>query len=200
MPESYIIPKGEDVDFERLQKEAREKKDGSGATAMKLMERAELDSLVDHGIEYTITSSRRFLFWKRPQRRTFTIYEPTLAVLDEISREAIDMEIDDEAIGKGGTDTIRGSMKAVKDNATKMARIVAIATLGESAFTHTAGRARFDRHRVTQLATMVYHTTTPTQLMRLASAVLNACNLGSFLHATRLMSASRKTKRTELVE
>lgn len=197
MGETYKIPKAEEVDFESLQREAREKKASDNETRQ-FMEKSELEGLIDRGVEYTITYTHRFLCFKRIKRRTFTIYEPTLAVLDELSREAIDIAID-ENMDKGGADTIRASMKAVKDNATSMARIVAIATLGEEIFDTTpGGRHRFNRARVGRFADLVKHTCKPSQLPQLYTAVLRQSNIGSFISSTRLMGAL--AKRTALVE
>lgn len=206
---SYQIPKSDKEAEERRWNEARAKAKEHGADNgashredRLQMEAGELDRMLDHGTEYTITYTRGGIFGrKRSRRRTYTINEPTLAVLDEISRISVELRIDEEGIGKGGYDTIRASKQAVTDNARKMAKIVAIATLGEGIYDTIAGRSRYNRRRVDKLAHLIYHTTRPSQLMQLATTVTRQSNLGSFVSSTRLMSAARTTTpRTELVE
>lgn len=206
---SYKIPKTDKEAEQRRWDEARAKakEHSAGSTATQTadrhqMEAGELDRMLDHGIEYTITYTNGGIFGRKNSRRkTYTIYEPTLAVLDEISRISVEVRINEEGIGKGGYDTIRASKQAVTDNAKKMAKIVAIATLGEGIYDTIAGKYRYNRRRVDKLANIIYHTTTPSQLMQLSATVTSQSNLGSFVSSTRLMSAARTTTpRTELVE
>ena len=177
MAKSYKIPKAEPVDFEKLQREARAKAELKQNEAQgenvgtKQMEVAELEQMLNHGIEYTITYTAQRGILRRRNKKTYTIYEPTLAVLDEISRVSMDLVIDEKGIAKGGYDTIRASKRAVVDNAKKMARIAAIATLGEDIFDKIGGRCRYNRRRVERLTELLYHTTKPSQLAQLATAV-----------------------------
>ena len=199
MGESYKIPKAEEIDFERLQREAAAKKETAKEEAV-IMAHRELDSLVDNGIEYTMVYTRRLLFLRKTKRITFSVYEPTLAVLDQICSEAIDITLDDDELAKGGAETIKSAMRVVTDNTARMARIVALATLGEQAFdTMPWGTGRLNKGRVNKLARVIEHSATSTQLTHLTTAVLDRLNLGSFLQSTRLMGATMK-KRTELVE
>ena len=216
MGEKYRIPKAPDIDFEQLQREAQKAASEAPATSekKKQMEREELQALTDSGAQYTIRYVKRTGFLHlRPKQvsQTFTIHEPTLAILDEISAIAIDLELDEETLAKGGMETITGARKAVRKNAWRLAKIIAIATLGEACYdikgdpqtaTYGIGNIikRPHKKRITNLARLIYLTATPGQLVALASKVTSMSNLNSFIASIRLLSARTTTPRTELVE
>lgn len=216
MGEKYQIPKAPDIDFEAMQREAQRKASEAPATEEKKleMERSELNTLVDKGAQYTIRYVKRTgLLHLRPKQitKTFTIHEPTLAILDEISAIGIDLELENEEMAKGHLNTISAARRAVRKNAWKLCRIIAIATLGEGAYeikgdniaaAYGIGivRRSINKRRVTNLARLIYATARPSQIAAMANIVMQQSNLGSFIHSIRLLSARTTEPRTELVE
>lgn len=216
MGEKITIPKAPEVDFEALQREAKRKAEQEPPTDEKKrqMERSELDALVDKGTQYTIHYVKRTGFLKlkpKPVSQTFTIHEPTLAILDEMSAIAIDIEIDNEQMTKGGWDTIQSARRAVRKNAWKLCKIIALATLGEGAYeikgdgiasAYGIGivRRSINKRRVTNLARLIYATARPSQIAAIANTVTRQSNLESFMHSIRLLSARTTQPRPELVE
>lgn len=211
MGESYKIPKAPDIDFERLRREAMEKeaerRKESNEERDHRLERAELDTLTDKGTQFTIRYNRRTGLLRRrvkPVVKTFTIHEPTAAVLDEISSLALDIELDETGLAAGGLETIAAARRAVNKNAMRQAEIIAWATLGETAYDIMDGHGtiirRVNRKRIKSLANLIYSTATPTQLSNLANIVTSQSNLGNFINSIRLLSARTTQPRTELVE
>lgn len=216
MGEKITIPKAPEVDFEALQREAKRKAEQEPPTDEKKrqMERSELDIIVDKGIKYTIRYNKRMgLLGLRikPITQTFTVQEPTLAVLNEMSALAIDLTLEDEEMAKGGFETITAARRAVRKNAWNLCKIIAIATLGEGAYeikgdniaaAYGIGivRRSINKRRINNLARLIYATARPSQIYSIANTVVQQSNLGSFTHSIRLLSARTTQPRTELVE
>lgn len=209
MAEKYKIPKAPDVQFDQLREEARKAatQGDAGHADMTEMERSELNALIGQGATYTLryVKSRGILGRrKKPVVETHTIKQPTLAILDEISRIAIDLTIDEEGIAEGGLATIKTARSAVRDNALRNAQIIALATLGEEYYEirEVAGRIerKKDRKALQRLTSLIYNTATPAQLSQMAASVTNMSNLGDFINSTRLLSARTTQPRAALVE
>ena len=105
------------------------------------LEREELNLLVKQGVRFSVTHKIRRRkkgvkgFFQRPEAVTvkedFEIQEPTLSILDRLSAVWVEMGIDETRITAGGTETLAEAKRIAKDNAARMARIIAIAVLGE---------------------------------------------------------------------
>ena len=106
----------------------------------------------------------------------------------------------------GGTATIAEAKRVAKENAARMARIVAIAVLGEDYHItemDKGGRIRHynDDKELDRLTALFYHTIKPSKLVGLAEMVTNVSNLGDFIGSMRLMSGARTTQpRKERIE
>lgn len=180
------------------------------------MEREELNILVKQGIRFGITRKVRRRkkglkgLFQRPQvdtvKENFVIQEPTLSVLDRLSAIWVEMEVDEDRLSGGGTAVLAAAKRTVKDNAKRMARIIAIAVLGEDYHIteiRANGRVKHynDDKELDRLTALFAHTIKPSKLVGLAEIVTSISNLGDFINSMRLMSGARTTQpRKERIE
>lgn len=169
------------------------------------MERKELGILIGSGYRYRITETRTvrtgFLGLRKTKvkrQRTLTISEPTLATLDRISAVWMDIRLDEAKLTAGGAETLLAAKETVAANTCKLARAVAIATLGEDGFkVETQGsrvRRTEDKKALESLTDDILHGMTPSQVAEVANALISVCNLGDFISSTRLMSGVRTSE------
>lgn len=174
------------------------------------IEREELNLLIRKGqkfvIRYTIKTKKRNLLGIRAKvteeerAETFEIKEPTLAVLDRLSTEWLEMSLDENALSEGGTQTLVEAKRATAENTYRMARIIAIAVLGEDFYTKTinqkTGRVQFanDEKELDRLTDLFFHTIKPSELVTLCQRITNIANLGDFIGSMRYMSGARTTQ------
>ena len=140
------------------------------------------------------------------ERFKFEIQEPTLSVLDRLSAIWVEMGLDEKRLTAGGTETLAEAKRIAKDNAARMARIIAIAVLGEDYHVTevcAGGRVKKynDDKELDRLTALFFHTIKPSKLVGLSEAVTSVSNLGDFINSMRLMSGARTTQpRTERIE
>lgn len=180
------------------------------------LEREELNLLVKQGIKFGVTYKVRRRkkgvkgFFQRPEvvtvKEDFEIQEPTLSVLDRLSAIWVEMEVNEDRLTAGGTETLAEAKRIAKDNAARMARIIAIAVLGEDYHVTevgTGGRIRKynDDKELDRLTALFFHTIKPSKLVGLSEAITSVSNLGDFINSIRLMSATRTSDpMTSLIE
>lgn len=180
------------------------------------LEREELNLLVKQGIKFSVTHKvhRRKKgvkgLFQRPEivtvKEDFEIQEPTLSVLDRLSAIWVEMEVNEDRLTAGGTETLAEAKRIAKDNAARMARIIAIAVLGEDYHVTevgTGGRIRKynDDKELARLTALFFHTIKPSKLVGLSEAITSVSNLGDFINSMRLQSGARTTQpRTERIE
>lgn len=180
------------------------------------IEREELNLLIKRGVKFDVTRKVRRrkkgfkAFFSKPQTveetTSFEIHEPTLSVLDRISELSLSMAFDEEALKTEGDAVIAEAKQLTKDNAERLARVIAIAVLGEdyhitevTRFGKT--RKRNDDKELNRLTSLFFHTIKPSKLVALAATVTNVSNLGDFLASMRLLSGARTTQpRKERIE
>lgn len=174
------------------------------------IEREELNLLIRKGqkfiIRYTIKTKKRNLLGIRAKvteeerAETFEIKEPTLAVLDRLSTEWLEMSLDESALSEGGTQTLLEAKRATAENTYRMARIIAIAVLGEDYHIKTinqkTGRVQFanDEKELERITDLFFHTIKPSELVTLCQRITNIANLGDFIGSMRYMSGARTTQ------
>jgi hypothetical protein len=173
------------------------------------MEREELNLLVQRGLKFDVTikarkrvSGVKGFFGKKEtaeETQTFEIHEPTLSILDRISDVALDMVINSDELKDGGEEVITKAKELVKDNSERLARLVAIAVLGEEYhITEITKSGKITRRNndkeLDRLADLFFHTLKPSALVGLASVVTNISNLGDFIASMRLLSGTRTTQ------
>jgi len=179
------------------------------------MEREELNLLVKNGVKFSISTKIRKRknglrsFFQKPETvvetTSYEIHEPTLSILDRLSEIWLDMELDEERL-KADSGIIEEAKRLAKKNALKMARIIAIAVLGEDYYitevTRTGKYKKYnDDKELDRLTNVFFDAIKPSKLVGLSSTVTNISNLGDFLASMRLMSGARTTQpRKERIE
>jgi len=171
-------------------------------------ERNELNLLVSGGMKFEVEGpdnvSRRkglrrlFSRGRTAGRKTyrFTIKEPTLSTLDRLASEQIELTID-ESIMKGEKGLSEAKRLAL-DNAYRLARIVAIAVMGQDYMIPVASGGQYCRYRnddkgLSELTEFFFNNIQPSRLMELAVRINTLSNLGDFCNSIRLLSANRTT-------
>lgn len=169
-------------------------------------ERAELDRLIGKGVTFEVddvrfkVEKRFFDLWKKriPEtyKRKFTIKEPTLGTLDRMSREWVEMAIDEEKLKS--TEGMRAARALATAHSLRCARVIALAVLGsdyEIAIPGNNGSIRYveDTKRLGDLTRLFSRRIKPSTLHHLVSIIDTMCNLGDFCNSIRLMSTDRTT-------
>jgi len=179
-------------------------------------EREALNLLVQRGVKFDVTTKMRRRkkgfrgLFSRPetveQPHIFEIHEPTLSVLDRISELSLAMEIDEATMKAEGKAPVTEARQVTKDNIMRMARVVAVAVLGEDY--HVTEVNRFGRVRkynddkeLDRLTALFLHSVKPSVLVGLTAMITGMCNLGDFINSMRLLSGARTaTPRKERIE
>ncbi len=180
------------------------------------LEREELNLLVKRGVRFSITTKIRKRkkglkgFFRRPEvveeTTSYEIHEPTLCVLDRLSDVWLEMAVDEEAIQSEDGSILTEAKQLAKENACRMARVIAIAVLGEDYHITEVTRLgkvkkRNDDKELDRLTNLFFHAIKPSKLVGLAATVTNISNLGDFLASMRLLSGARTTQpRKERIE
>lgn len=180
------------------------------------LEREELNLLVQRGVKFDVTTKIRRRkkglrgFFSRPETvnetHTFEIHEPTLSVLDRISALSLAIEIDEAAMKAEGEAAITEARQVTKENIVRMARVVAVAVLGEDY--HVTEVNRFgkvkkynDDKELDRLTALFFHSVKPSVLVGLVAMITGMSNLGDFINSMRLLSGARTaTPRKERIE
>ena len=171
----------------------------------KAAELNELNRMIERGLTFTVKRKKKvrrpgWLGWIRKKITIdedvrFEIKEPTLSVLDRISAEGIMMDIDESQMQSDAGMSI--AKKMVHDHARRMARVIAIAVLGENyeIATINNGRTSYirDDRRLDELTDLFAHSVKPSDLINLCVAINTMSNLGDFTNCIRLTSANRTT-------
>ena len=164
-------------------------------------EKIEIETLLDKGatIEVDVTTYKRKrgifgLLQKRERvvvREKHVIKQPTLAVLDLIASEQILLNIDEsEMASEQGMQRAR---TMAKEQCMRMARIVAMAIIGEDYFQFTGKKYVHADKELDRLSEMLYHNVKPSLLLKYCIFINTMSNLGDFINSIRLMSAARTT-------
>lgn len=176
-------------------------------------ERKEVNFLIQNGLPFTIKVKekqvkKKYLFGliKRYQlkevERNFIIKEPTLAVLDRLSKEWIEMSIDERLLQN--ENVLNVSKKYVMRNIERASRVIALAVLGEDYFIcHTVGNQisyKTNEKELQDLTNLFKQYIKPSDLYTIYEAINITSNLADFLTAIRLMSAERTTKPQRIAE
>lgn len=179
-------------------------------------EREELNLLVQRGVKFDVTTKIRRRkkglrgFFSRPETvnetHTFEIHEPTLSVLDRISALSLAIAIDEATIKAEGEAAITEARQVTKENIMRMARVVAIAVLGEDYYVTEVNRfgkvkKYNDDKELDRLTALFFHSVKPSVLVGLVAMITGMSNLGDFINSMRLLSGARTaTPRKERIE
>ena len=179
-------------------------------------EREELNLLVSKGLKFDITvkvrrrkKGLRGLLSRREaaeETTSFEIHQPTLSVLDRISSLALDMAVEEDGVKDLGTSVIFEARQLVRNNSKRMARIVAIAVLGEDYHiteTTRLGRIkqRNDDKELDRLTGLFFRAIKPSELAVLTTYITASNNMADFINSMRSLSGARTTQpRKESIE
>lgn len=175
-------------------------------------EQDELRRMIGEGVTFDVdvTLYRRkpgFLgyFRKRErvtEKKVFKIEEPTLNTLDRLSALWLQMEIDEAKLQDA--DYLNAAKKMANKEAKRLAEVVATAVLGEDYYTTIDKGGYYKRaenkQELKRLTSLFMHTVKPSKLFTLAVLITNVSNLGDFINSIRLMSATRTSDPTHLIE
>lgn len=168
-------------------------------------EKAELNTLINKGVQFNVKDvefvrkKKWFGLRKYYERvevtKTFSIQEPTLATLDRLSSEWIEIAIDDAKTQTA--DGMKYAREMVSNHAERCARIIAIASLGNQRLMPKPGSGKTvwveDTAKLDDLTALFARTIKPSTLHYLCSLIATMCNLGDFLNSIRLMQTERTT-------
>lgn len=136
------------------------------------------------------------------EKKVFKIKEPTLSTLDRLSTLWLQMEIDETKLKEA--DYLNAAKKLANKEAHRLAEVVAIAVLGEDYYITTEKNGVYkrteDREALNNLTSLFMHSVKPSDLFTLAVLITNVSNLGDFINSIRLMSATRTSDPTHLIE
>lgn len=170
------------------------------------IEREQLNILIKRGVKFDVITKlrRRKKGWKgwfqKPEITeevtSYEIHEPTLSVLDRLSEIGLDLAIDEEELKNGKA--MPGAKKLAKNNAKKMARVLAIAVLGEDYYiteiTKTGKVKKYnDDKELDRLTSIFFHSIKPSKLALLTATITNVSNLADFITSMRFVSGARTT-------
>ena len=175
-------------------------------------EQNELRLMIQEGVTFDVTVThhrRKPGFWgyfrkreKVTEKRVFKIEEPTLNTLDRLSALWLQMEIDETRLQEA--DYLNAAKKMANKEAKRLAEVVATAVLGEDYYTTIDKGGYFKRtenkQELKRLTSLFLHTVKPSELFTLAVLITNVSNLGDFINSIRLMSATRTSDPTHLIE
>lgn len=168
-------------------------------------ERQELNLLINKGVsievDRTIYVKPKGLFGllkkrvKQTDKQKFIIQEPTLSVLDLISSEQIELNIDEKEMNSDNALSL--AKKLTNEHSRRMARIIAISVLGQDYIIPIQKGSfiqyKYDDARLKELTNLFFHNIKPSRMMQYVILINTMSNLGDFTNSIRLMSASRTT-------
>lgn len=157
----------------------------------KEIEKNELEVLLDKGftIKITYTEPIKSLFRTKyiEKSETITFKEPTLAVLDRVSLEYMELEQCAEDIAKFGESVAK---RVAYKQAMTMARIIAIFALGEKIFKPDFSENTQEFNRLTKI---ISHICKPSAMVQIVSKLSTLSNIPAFLNTIKLIGTTRTT-------
>ena len=168
-------------------------------------ERKELNLLIGRGITFDV---KRTIFKRRPglmgrlskripaeEMVSYRIQEPTLSTLDRMSDLQIELDINEEVMRSD--QALHEARYLTGEHSRRLARIVATAVMGQDyvQIRQSGGRTVYsnDEAGLEEIADVLFHGLTPSQLAELVVYINTISNLGDFCNSIRLMSALRTT-------
>lgn len=167
-------------------------------------EQKELNLLINEGFSFTFEYMDRKYPFARPTlvKKTFTIHQPTLAVIDLLSAEAINMVVNEDLISK---DPLGESKKIISSAVDPMVRYIAIAILGRDAEIPVSSLSKYTSYKknekeIKRISSIIKRSLTPAQLREIVTAITQISNIGDFLYSIRLAGESRSTTPSRIEE
>ena len=166
----------------------------------KNIEKNELNVLLDRGFTIEIQhqeKTRARHWWQRVfglkqyamKTEKFTFKEPTLAVLDRVSLEYMELEQAADDIAKFGESVAK---RVAYKQADTMARIIAIFALGENIFNPDFSENTDEFNRVSGI---MAHAFTPSKMVQIVGVLSTLSNIPAFLNTIQLIGTTRTSNR-----
>lgn len=170
-------------------------------------ERNELNTLINKGVSFELKDTefevkKKFFglirrYKPKEVTRTFKIEGMTLATLDRITSESVEIAIDENAMKSAGMDSMKMARTLAHKHSLRCAKIVAIAVLGEDRLIPKPGKAGIrwveDTKRLEELTSLFARKIKSSTLYKLYVLVNTMGNLGDFMNSIRLISTERTT-------
>lgn len=170
-------------------------------------ERNELNTLINKGVTFEVKDTefeveKRFFglikrYKPKEVTRTFRIEEMTLATLDRVTSELVEIAIDENEMKSADTDSMKMARTLAHKHSLRCARIIAIAVLGEDRLVAKPGKGGIrwieDTKKLDELTSLFARKIKPSILYKLYVLVNTMGNLGDFMNSIRLISTERTT-------
>lgn len=170
----------------------------------KEIENNELCLLLRRGVTITLRYKQQikrkfWQFWLRnateEKTEKLTFREPTLAVLDRVSLEVLNLDYDEKKILSDDSAVVMDEGKRVAYCSIKtLARIIAIFALGERLFVNSDNVIDEDTEELERLTKIVMLGLEPSKMEKLISCLTSLSNIVSFINSIRLLTAARTTR------
>lgn len=151
------------------------------------------EALENKGFSFTIKfrqAKRVWLFWKKYSEvtKTLTIRNNTLAVLDLISTECQRLKFDPKAFETKDLKVFAEARKLVAEHSRTLAKIIAIACLGENCFIINAGGIyQVQDEKIKRLQDQIYVSLEFDELTTICDKITGHSDLANFINSIRLM-------------
>jgi hypothetical protein len=179
------------------------------------IEQSEIDLLTGAGFRFSVKTvyrkrakGLRGLFGKKEvaeEINEFEIIPPKLALLDHVSRIALDFEMNESELKSESV--FRYARENVTKNAGKLAEIIAISVLGDNYIIavkdrrHSPLKFMENKKEVKRLTELFYYSLNPAELLKISLYLFNSPGLGDFISSIRfLRGAITTTPITERIE
>lgn len=163
----------------------------------------ELNLLLNRGVQVTLRykedTRKSWQFWRKKSIKTterkLVFKEPTLAVLDRVSLEILNLDFDEKKILSDKSSVVieEGRRIAYKSCKT-LARIIAIFALGENLFVNSKNGIEEDSQELEKLTKIILLCIEPSKMEKLISCLTSLSNIVSFINSIRLLTAARTTR------
>lgn len=162
-------------------------------------EQNELNLLLQKGVQITLRyrateQPSLWRFWRQPREVTKTkvlvFREPTLATLDRVRLELLQIEFDEKRLNNKNPDIVMEEGKRIAYGSCRnMARLIAIFALGENLWNHSGNIFVEDSERLEELTAIIMQSMQPSVMEQLITCLTSLSNIGSFINSIRLISA-----------
>lgn len=160
----------------------------------------QLDSLIHKGLAFTVEKKGLSKILSRKKEKEFILQEFTLGVLDLLSAEFIQLQIDDEKLNEN---PIAFTNELINSHSKRMARIIAIAVLGTSCVVwENPLKWAYNHVLILKYTRYFYKRIKPSKMIQIVQIIRELMNLGDFISSIRLMSGVARTTlpKADLIE
>lgn len=172
-------------------------------------EQNELNLLLQNGVKLTLRYREKepltWRFWRKRKIINKTIQltfkEPTLAVLDRVRLELLEIDFNEKRLNNKNADVVLEEGKRIAYGSCRnMARLIAIFALGESLWKFSDNTFVEDSEELERLTAIILQSVQPSVMEQLITCLTSLSNIGSFINSIRLISAVGTTTAQNRIE